>query len=492
MNDLNKKLNEAAKKQSEMDKNQSNQEAQYKYNLAKDKENDVAKNEIKETVIDNSANSINTDNTFTKKEESTISTNFSENLKNASAMDIFIKGIVGSMLTEKKVVDDKNADNIKPLKEDTIKETVLKTNEKLNIDETKLQENVNKIKEDNTIKETIIVQERKLKEDEIKPMKEDTIKETTKVNRDKNIGEPFSDTSFNPKLNVSLNKETLEKRIDNKSMKDLLKELNKENLSDKHKETFLNQIMAASKEHEQKYNIKLLEEPRAKNINDQVNAIMNSNLKELGDTRALKVYQTLNKDGKALNGRPELETEIKNNIKSIIEGYNKGTLNENTNGFKIAFKGDDPYRKVPENLMKNADGAPTKAQLDWLNNNIKENDFNKNIEKFLKEDQHIFRDSVKKTMNEYKDLNNTIELSEKLAKEGKFSQENVQLLKETRDAMKPELEKIVNKRLDAIGFDLNANIENERKLKEAADIEKDKYGVNQHKFTEQDINDLYR
>src|SRR5574344_1564735 len=108
MNNLNKKLNEAAKKQSEMDKNKSNQEAQYKYNLAKDKENDVAKNEIKETVIDNSANSINADNTFTKKEESTISTNFSENLKNASAMDIFIKGIVGSMLTEKKVVEDKN------------------------------------------------------------------------------------------------------------------------------------------------------------------------------------------------------------------------------------------------------------------------------------------------------------------------------------------------------------------------------------------------
>lgn len=451
MADIKNNLNNAAVNLKNQEvKNNSLKAEENKVNYEKFVNSQKSKDEMQEIVMDNSNQKDYTE--YEKKDTNSV---FGDNfMKKDSVSGYLFAGVIGNQFLSEDKSNEK--ETIAPIKEDNIKEVVVDNNKKIE------EQNI--------------------------------------------IGKPFSDTNFNstkvePKIEVSLNKETLEKRINGKSLKDVLNEINKENLSEQDKVKFYNQFVDASKEHEQKYKIKLLEPPLSLNLNDQVNAIMNSNLKELGDTKSLKVYQTLNKDGKALVGRPELEAEVKNNIKSIIEGYNKGTINQNLEGLKITYNGEDPYNKYPKELLKNVNGVPTKSQLDWLNNNIKDNNLTTNVEKYLKEDQFIFGNSLKNTMKEYDELNKTISMTEKLAAEGKFPQEKVDYLKQARAEIEPDLNDQINKRLKEVGFDLETNLANERKAKELADlaekerleqIEKDKYAVNKSGFTDEDRENMHR
>lgn len=346
--------------------------------------------------------------------------------------DLATKGILSSMLfndKEKKVnnelKEDKIVEKVVPLKKEQVMNTAKVEESKIKSMFAKSDESIkNQEKQSLFVKNNATIEDKfnNNLNDDSKNQNLAAIIKTKLDEKNNNTQKPLENivvSSNKPaeKLNISLQKETMQENT-KKSMIEKLEDINKQNLSNEQKAKFYAQFVDASKLNEQKYNIKLLEQPLSLTINDQVNAIMNSNLKELGNTQTLKLYQSLNKDGKAFEKHPELKVEVEKNIKSVIDEYNNKVLNQNFNGLKITYNTNDLSNKellgkYPNDLLKNIDGTATKEQRTWLQDNIKTSDLGTNLDNYSKEKSGIFSSAQKDSIEDLKTMRATILTSQK-------------------------------------------------------------------------------
>lgn len=423
-----------------------------------------------ETIIDNSGN-----------EE----IGLTEESNGITLTDLATKGILGSMLfndKEKKVnnelKEDKIVEKVVPLKKEQVMNTAKVEESKIKSIFAKSDESIkNQEKQNLFVKNNVTIEDKfnNNLNDDSKNQNLVAIIKTKLDEKNNNNQKPLenivvsSNKPVETKLDVSLQKETMQENT-KKSMIEKLEDINKQNLSNEQKAKFYAQFVDASKLNEQKYNIKLLEQPLSLTINDQVNAIMNSNLKELGNTQTLKLYQSLNKDGKAFERHPELKVEVEKNIKSVIDEYNTKVLNQNFNGLKITYNTNDLSNKellgkYPNELLKNIDGIATKEQRTWLQDNIKTSDLGTNLDTYSKEKSGIFSPAQKDSIEDLKTMRATILTSQKLVDEGKMDPNKLNYLKTAYTEASQMLNTSLLGTMKNMGYDI-ATIDMNNKLEQ--------------------------
>lgn len=193
--------------------------------------------------------------------------------------------------------------------------------------------------------------------------------------------------------------------------------LNDSKLTVKEKNEYINEMIVISKNFENKFDISKLDYPNVKSMQEQINVILNSNLKELGSTKSMKLYLTLNKNLKNrifdITHR-ELVLNVEKEISTIINNYNLHVFVINNTAINIT-KDNNKYNveeiDSDEPLTSNTKEVNTKnidEKLIFLNNSIKSNNVLDFVDILISEKLNIFSINEKEILKSYSIVNSTL------------------------------------------------------------------------------------
>lgn len=236
--------------------------------------------------------------------------------------------------------------------------------------------------------------------------------------------------------------------------------LNDSKLTVKEKNEYINEMIVISKNFENKFDISKLDYPNVKSMQEQINVILNSNLKELGSTKSMKLYLTLNKNLKNrifdITHR-ELVLNVEKEISTIINNYNLHVFVINNTAINIT-KDNNKYNveeiDSDEPLTSNTKEVNTKnidEKLVFLNNSIKSNNVLDFVDILISEKLNIFSINEKEILKSYSIVNSTLNYLQSTS----LDKTNLDYLISIHDSLKEEsLQKLIYV-LEYEGYDLS-------------------------------------
>lgn len=236
--------------------------------------------------------------------------------------------------------------------------------------------------------------------------------------------------------------------------------LNDSKLTIKEKNEYINEMIVISKNFENKFDISKLDYPNVKSMQEQINVILNSNLKELGSTKSMKLYLTLNKNLKNrifdITHR-ELVLNVEKEISTIINNYNLHVFVINNTAINIT-KDNNKYNveeiDSDEPLTSNTKEVNTKnidEKLIFLNNSIKSNNVLDFVDILISEKLNIFSINEKEILKSYSIVNSTLNYLQSTS----LDKTNLDYLISIHNSLKEEsLQKLIYA-LEYEGYDLS-------------------------------------
>lgn len=236
--------------------------------------------------------------------------------------------------------------------------------------------------------------------------------------------------------------------------------LNDSKLTVKEKNEYINEMIVISKNFENKFDISKLDYPNVKSMKEQINVILNSNLKELGSTKSMKLYLTLNKNLKNrifdITHR-ELVLNVEKEISTIINNYNLHVFLINNTAINIT-KDNNKYNveeiDSDEPLTSNTKEVNTKnidEKLIFLNNSIKSNNVLDFVDILISEKLNIFSINEKEILKSYSIVNSTLNYLQSTS----LDKTNLDYLISIHDSLKEESLQILIYALEYEGYDLS-------------------------------------
>ncbi len=236
--------------------------------------------------------------------------------------------------------------------------------------------------------------------------------------------------------------------------------LNDSKLTIKEKNEYINEMIVISKNFENKFDISKLDYPNVKSMQEQINVILNSNLKELGSTKSMKLYLTLNKNLKNrifdITHR-ELVLNVEKEISTIINNYNLHVFVINNTAINIT-KDNNKYNveeiDSDEPLTSNTKEVNTKnidEKLIFLNNSIKSNNVLDFVDILISEKLNIFSINEKEILKSYSIVNSTLNYLQSTS----LDKTNLDYLISIHNSLKEESLQILIYALEYEGYDLS-------------------------------------
>lgn len=225
---------------------------------------------------------------------------------------------------------------------------------------------------------------------------------------------------------------------------------------------FIEKILEDVQKFEKEYDISKIDFPNVKNLEGQINTILNSNLKNLVDDYYLtysKLYlENINIDKNKIIETPDGKMDINDimsnaeeEISYLISKYNEKVINTNDTAVDVAYG----YTEETHGQEDYTGYVPDKNKVDKIKLLIVENDFNRTLENLVNnsEELKLFTPKEIEKLTTYLDLDSNFDTIKNLpnieqSKVDFLEDEIKQLKNEINDDLTKEFKNIYNIDLD--------------------------------------------